>query len=55
MGGMSRSATNEATTLPKAAPITTPTASSITLPRMTNSLNSFSMAPSADGFSRPVS
>src|SRR5215472_324358 len=46
MGGMSTSATNEATTRPKAAPITTPTASSITLPRMMNSLNSFSMAPS---------
>src|SRR5262252_6334748 len=37
MGGMSTSATKEATT--------PPTASSITLPRMMNSLNSFSMAP----------
>ena len=33
-------ATSEETILPKAAPITTPTARSITLPRMANCLNS---------------
>src|SRR5215471_13153539 len=45
MGGMSTPATKDATTRPKPAPITTPTTSSITLPRMMNPFNSFSMAP----------
>src|SRR4030095_14397647 len=54
MGGMSRSLTNEATTRPKAAPMTTPTASSTTLPRMMNSLNSFSMAASLNFWSALV-
>src|ERR1700730_3183951 len=48
-GGMRRSLTKQATTLPKAAPMTTPTASSTTLPRMMNSLNSFSMVPCPPG------
>src|SRR5712692_322978 len=47
MGGMRMSPTKDATILPKAAPITTAMASSITLPRMTNSLNSRSMWPSS--------
>ena len=40
-GGMMMSFTNEVTILPKAPPTITPTAMSITLPRMANSLNSF--------------
>src|SRR5712692_11811270 len=47
MGGMRMSPTKDATILPKAAPMTTPTASSTTLPRMMNSLNSRSMWPSS--------
>jgi hypothetical protein len=43
MGGMSTSSTNEVTIFPKAAPITIPIARSTTLPRITNSLNSFSI------------
>src|SRR5438128_2533053 len=43
MGGMRMSLTMEVTILPKAAPMTTPTARSTTLPRMANSLNSLSM------------
>src|SRR5436305_14886310 len=46
IGGMRTSSTNEAMILPKAAPITTATAKSSTLPRITNSLNSFSMSSS---------
>src|SRR5262249_21361622 len=38
--------TSESTTLPNAAPITTPTARSTTLPFIANSRNSFSMVPS---------
>ena len=38
--GMTTSFTSEPTILPKAAPITTPTARSTTLPRIANSLNS---------------
>src|SRR5713101_4687496 len=38
-GGMSTSSTREATILPKAAPMMTPTARSRTFPRMANSLN----------------
>jgi hypothetical protein len=45
-GGMRTSLTNELTILPKAAPMTMPTAMSITLPRTANSLNSLSMARS---------
>ena len=37
------SLTNDATMAPKAAPMMRPTAMSTTFPRMTNSLNSFSM------------
>src|SRR6204780_1014537 len=40
MGGMMTSATREFTILPKAPPITTPTARSTTLPFIANSLNS---------------
>src|SRR5205809_7182227 len=40
--GMMRSLTSEETILPNAAPMITPTARSTTLPRMANSLNSFS-------------
>ena len=40
MRGMMMSFTREVVILPKAAPMTTPTAMSITLPRMANSLNS---------------
>ena len=40
IGGMITFSTSEVTILPKAAPITTPTARSTTLPRMANSLNS---------------
>src|SRR5215470_2016837 len=47
MGGMRMSPTKDVTILPKAAPMTTPTASSTTLPRMMNSLNSRSMWPSS--------
>src|SRR5712691_2714429 len=47
MGGMRISPTKDATILPKAVPITTAMASSTTLPRMMNSLNSLSMWPSS--------
>ena len=40
MGGMMMSLTNEDTILPKAPPMMTPTAMSITLPRMAKALNS---------------
>src|SRR5258705_5656649 len=40
IGGMMTSATSELTILPNAAPITTPTARSMTLPFIANSLNS---------------
>ena len=43
MGGMRTSLTKEVTIFPKAAPMMIPTAISTTLPRITNSLNSFSM------------
>jgi hypothetical protein len=43
IGGMMMSSTSEAIILPKAAPITMPTAMSSTLPRIANSLNSFSI------------
>src|SRR5690606_28459415 len=43
MGGIRMSLTKEVTILLKAAPITTPTARSTTLPRMANALNSFSV------------
>src|SRR5579883_2149076 len=46
-GGMMMSLTRELTILPKAAPMTMPTARSMTLPRMANSRNSFHMAPSS--------
>src|SRR5512132_4447594 len=53
MGGMRRSPTKDDTILPKAAPMMTPIANSATLPRVTNSLNSLSMAlvrlPSQEG------
>src|SRR5262245_7150863 len=45
MGGMITSSTRELTILPKAAPIMMPTAMSMTLPRIANSLNSLSMDP----------
>ncbi|MGQ0522595.1 MAG: hypothetical protein ACT4P8_02910 [Betaproteobacteria bacterium] len=45
MGGMMTSLTSESTILPNAAPMMMPTAMSTTLPRMANSLNSFSMKP----------
>src|SRR6185436_12120484 len=43
IGGIRMSFTSESTILPKAAPMTTPTARSMTLPRIANSLNSLSM------------
>ena len=43
MGGMMTSPTSDETILPNAAPITTPTARSRTLPRITNSLNSLAI------------
>ena len=47
--GMMTSATSESTILPKAAPMITPTARSITLPLTANSRNSFRklMVPSS--------
>src|SRR5947207_527173 len=42
IGGIRTSLTSEETILPNAAPMITPTARSTTLPRMANSLNSFS-------------
>src|SRR5882762_5813689 len=41
-GGMRMSSTKDETIFPKAAPTMTPTARSMTFPRMANSLNSFS-------------
>ena len=52
IGGMKIPSTSEVTILPKAAPITTATARSITLPRAMNSLNSLNMfgnMPSTSG------
>src|SRR5436309_585648 len=46
IGGMSRSLTKDVTIAPKAAPSTTATARSTTLPRMRNVLNSRSMPAS---------
>src|SRR5580765_8025707 len=43
IGGMMMSATSDATMVPNAAPMMMPTAMSITLPRIANSLNSFSI------------
>src|SRR5262249_23034245 len=43
MGGIKRSFTKEVTMAPKAAPMTTATARSTTLPRIRNALNSLSM------------
>jgi hypothetical protein len=40
IGGIRMSATSDDTILPNAAPITTPTARSTTLPRMAKALNS---------------
>jgi hypothetical protein len=42
IGGISTSSTSDVTIFPNAAPMITPTAKSMTLPRMANSLNSFS-------------
>ena len=44
MGGMITSATSDLTMVPKAAPMMMPMAMSSTLPRMANSLNSFSIS-----------
>ncbi len=46
ISGVIRSATNEAITAPNAAPMTTATASSTTLPREMKSLNPAIMLPS---------
>src|ERR1041384_1451587 len=46
IGGIRMSLTNEVTIFPKAAPMIIPIARSITFPRITNSLNSFSIASS---------
>src|SRR6266850_4124520 len=43
IGGMMMSSTKDETIFPKDAPIMTPTAKSMTFPRIANSLNSFSM------------
>ena len=44
IGGMMTSLTRDATILPKATPMMMPTARSMTLPRMANSLNSLSIS-----------
>src|ERR1035438_1556061 len=44
IGGIKMSSTNDDTIFPNAAPIATPTARSITLPRIANSLNSLSIS-----------
>src|SRR5271165_386412 len=49
MSGVSRSLVRAVTTPPKEAPITTPTAISITLPRRMNCLNPLSMGSSLGG------
>src|ERR1700739_847445 len=46
IGGMIMSCTREETIFPNAAPMMKPTARSITLPRMANSLNSLNMGDS---------
>src|SRR5471032_1547433 len=43
-GGINKSLTKDVTILPKAAPMTMPTARSMTLPRSANSRNSFHIA-----------
>jgi hypothetical protein len=43
MGGIRISSTNDDTIFPNAAPMITPTARSITLPRITNALKSFAI------------
>ena len=53
-GGISTSLTNEVTILPNAAPITTPTARSTTLPRIANFLNSSSRAMPASFALDPI-
>src|SRR5436190_554208 len=50
IGGITTSLTSEVTTFPNAAPMMTPTARSMTLPRAANCLNSFHMG--ADGIPR---
>src|SRR5688572_16447077 len=45
IGGMMMSLTSELTKLPKATPMITPKARSMTLPRIAKSRNSLSMAP----------
>ena len=47
ISGVTMSATNDATTAPKAAPMTTATARSTTLPRRMNSRNSLIMRPAS--------
>ena len=44
IGGMMMSSTSDLTMVEKAAPMMTPTAMSMTLPRSANSLNSFNIA-----------
>src|SRR5579859_5319795 len=46
MGGIMMSSTSEVTIFPKDAPMITPTARSITLPRIANSLNSLNISTS---------
>src|SRR6266540_466538 len=53
-GGIRISLTREVTTLPKATPMMTPMAMSITFPLRANSLNSFSMANSFNSFNMTV-
>src|SRR4051794_9541875 len=48
ISGVMRSATSLVTTAPNAAPMTTATARSTTLPRMTKSLNPLSIVPPSD-------
>ena len=52
MIGISRSATIELTSPPKAPPMITPMARSTMLPRNANSLNSFSMSPAPIAYQR---
>ncbi len=54
IGGMIRSLTADVTILPNAAPMITPTARSMTLPRAAKSRNSFNMLMvSPDGWRGP--
>src|SRR4051812_16593524 len=54
IGGMTMSLTSEVMTFPNAAPMMTPTARSITLPRAANALNSLNIAPPGVMLTPPI-